>query len=102
FALNYTGVPNKTIWFDYPDIEPTMLTIGAAPTGTRLDGSPFYIDPSQRTSTGEPTVISDTWTIAEYLDRVYPEPGMLLPNGTKVLRALFQDHVTKYLFWLIS
>lgn len=107
YALNFKGVPYKTVWLEYPDIEPTFRSIGAIPISPKPDGSgPFYtlpviVDPSRRTPSGGPTIITDSWNIAEYLDNVYPSPGLLFPEGTKALQALFLNHVTTTLFYPI-
>ncbi|KAF9063082.1 hypothetical protein BDP27DRAFT_1335618 [Rhodocollybia butyracea] len=45
YSLNFKNVPYKTIWIEYPDIEPTMKKLGAQPTGLRQDGSPLYTLP---------------------------------------------------------
>ncbi|KAF8587651.1 hypothetical protein K439DRAFT_1630524 [Ramaria rubella] len=97
YVLNFKGVPYKTTWLEYPEIEPTMRDIGAAPTGVKPDGSPFYtlpviVDPSRRTPSGGPTIVSESFLIAEYLDEAYPTPGPLFPAGTKALQKLFYDH----------
>ncbi|KAF8578933.1 hypothetical protein K439DRAFT_1620918 [Ramaria rubella] len=96
YVLNFKGVPYKTTWLEYPEIEPTMRDLGAPPTGTKPDGSPFYtlpviVDPSRRTSSGGPTIVSESFLIAEYLDEAYPIPGPLFPAGTKALQKLFYD-----------
>ncbi|KAF8478302.1 hypothetical protein JB92DRAFT_3149624 [Gautieria morchelliformis] len=39
-ALNFTGLPFKTVGLKYPDIEPTLRGIGSAPT--------FFDNPSPR------------------------------------------------------
>ncbi|KAF8521807.1 hypothetical protein JB92DRAFT_2889328 [Gautieria morchelliformis] len=102
YALNYKGVPYKTIWLEYPEIEPTMRSIGAAPTTKKPDGSPLYtlpviVDPSRTAPSGGPTVISESFHITEYLDETYPTPstGALFPPGTKALQQLFYDHFYK-------
>ncbi|KAF8524615.1 hypothetical protein BU17DRAFT_63175 [Hysterangium stoloniferum] len=97
YALSFKGVEFQTVWLEYPEMEPTMRRIGAAPTGSRPDGSPFFTipvisDPIHRTPKGEATVISDSWKIAEHLDRHYPAPGLLFPDGTKALQSLFLDY----------
>ncbi|KAF8527802.1 hypothetical protein JB92DRAFT_2865298 [Gautieria morchelliformis] len=102
YALNYKGVPYKTVWLEYPEIEPTMRSIGAAPTRKKPDGSPLYtlpviVDPSRTAPSGGPTVVSESFHIAEYLDETYPTPstGALFPPGTKALQQLFYDHFYK-------
>ncbi|KAF8507815.1 hypothetical protein JB92DRAFT_2957157 [Gautieria morchelliformis] len=102
YALNYKGVPYKTVWLEYPEIEPTIRSIGAAPTRKKPDGSPLYtlpviVDPSRTAPSGGPTVVSESFHIAEYLDETYPTPstGALFPPGTKALQQLFYDHFFK-------
>ncbi|KAH7916806.1 hypothetical protein BJ138DRAFT_1096937 [Hygrophoropsis aurantiaca] len=94
FALNIKGVPYKTEWVELPDIEAIALTIGASPTGMRRNGNPFYTLPIiQDPNTGK--VISDSFTIAEYLDATYPDRTTLFPAGTKALIAAFEDEVQR-------
>jgi len=97
YALNFKGVKFQTLWLEYPEIEPTMRRIGAAPTNSRPDGSsvftiPVISDPIHRTPEGEATVISDSWKIAEHLDKYYPGPGLLFHTGTKALQSIFHDY----------
>lgn len=84
---------------DYPDIEPTLREIGAKPTGT-WPGSeqPFYslpviLDSSHLVDGNTPTVVSDSWAIAEYLDNVYPIPVKVIPDGMKALLWTFQNRI---------
>ncbi|KAF8476510.1 hypothetical protein JB92DRAFT_3050443 [Gautieria morchelliformis] len=103
YALDFKGIPYKTVWLEYPDIEPTLRSIGAAPTRTKPDGTPHYTipviaDPSRPTASGLPTVVSDSWLIAEYLDEAYPTPGLLLPEGSRALQMHFQQFVTSTVF----
>ncbi|KAF8509360.1 hypothetical protein BU17DRAFT_70460 [Hysterangium stoloniferum] len=103
-SLNFKGLQYRTVWLEYPDIEPTMKRIGASPGGTKPDGSPKYtipviVDPAHAAPDGTPIPITDSWKIAEYLDEKYPEPGLLFPKGTKALQSLFHDYaVTKGLY----
>ncbi|KAF8493839.1 hypothetical protein JB92DRAFT_2818570 [Gautieria morchelliformis] len=98
-ALNFKGLPFKTVWLEYPDIEPTLRDIGAAPTffdnpspRKWIYTIPVIVDPGHLTPAGDPTVVPDSWAIAEYLDETYPNQNILFPPGTKALQALFIDH----------
>jgi len=93
YALNYKGVPYKTIWLEYPEIEPLCKKIGAKPTEMKPDGvSPFYTLPViQDDSTG--AVVSDSSAIAAYLDVTYPDAPTLIPAGTAALQSAFHDTV---------
>jgi len=103
YALNFKGIPHKTIWIEYPDIEPTMRSIGASPTSTKANGKPHYtlpviVDPSRPSPSGGPTVVSESFLIAEYLDEAYPDTRPLFPAGTKALQKLFTDSFTTTMF----
>ncbi|KAL1744144.1 hypothetical protein HDZ31DRAFT_39322 [Schizophyllum fasciatum] len=81
YALNYKGLPFRTEWVEYPDIEGKCKEIGAEPTSTR-DGKPLYTCPViQDTSTGK--VVSDGPKIAKYLDEAYPDAPKLFPEGSE-------------------
>ncbi|KIJ52624.1 hypothetical protein M422DRAFT_156323 [Sphaerobolus stellatus SS14] len=99
-CLNIKEVPFKTEWVEYPDIKPTLLKLGAAPSRTLPDGSPYYTlpvisDPNNLTADGKPTIVSDSQNIAEYLDEQYPSKTRLIPEGTKALQKLFVKHFFK-------
>ncbi|KAF8079137.1 hypothetical protein FPV67DRAFT_1467644 [Lyophyllum atratum] len=90
FCLNFKGVPYKTEWVEYPDIEALAKKLGAPPTGKRPDGSPLYTvpiihDPSTNTT------VADSIAIAEYLDKTYPDTPKLLPTGTVALQNAFTN-----------
>ncbi|KAJ7174110.1 hypothetical protein C8R43DRAFT_977118 [Mycena crocata] len=90
YALNFKGIPYKTIWVEYLDIEPLCKEIGATPTRNKPDGRPHYTLPViQDTSTG--AVISDSTKIAEYLDATYPDTPRLMPKGTIALHRAFEE-----------
>jgi glutathione S-transferase len=86
-ALAFKGLPFKTIWVEFPDIADVCKKIGASPTAFD-NGSPVYTLPViQDPSTGK--VVSDSWTIAEYLDENYPDRPSLFPKGTRGLQWSF-------------
>ncbi|KAG5642388.1 hypothetical protein DXG03_002846 [Asterophora parasitica] len=85
YALNFKGIPYKTVWVEYPDIEKVSKKIGAPPTNEKPDGAPFYTlpaiyDPSTNTA------VSESILIAEYLDKTYPDTPKLLPGDTHALQ----------------
>jgi glutathione S-transferase len=58
----------------------------------KADGSPSYTLPVIfDDSTG--AVISESFAIAEYLDKTYPDTPRLFPPGTKTLQAGFADSI---------
>ncbi|THH30526.1 hypothetical protein EUX98_g3656 [Antrodiella citrinella] len=90
FALNIKGLKYRTEWVEYPDIEGLCKKLGAGPTGTQSDGSPYYTlpviyDPSTH------TVVADSIPIAEYLDDTYPDTPRLFAPGTRGLHAAFRS-----------
>lgn len=83
FALNFKGVPYSTSWVAMPDIAKVRKSLGQ-PAGRKFaDGTDFYTLPViQDAATG--TTVGDTFDIAIYLQRTYPESGAgdLLPAVT--------------------
>lgn len=90
YALNFKGLPYKTVWVEYPDIADLCKSIGAEPTDIREeDGSPYYSLPViQDPNTA--TVLSESALIAEYLDSTYPDTPRLIPSGTHALQTGFR------------
>lgn len=90
YALNVKGLPHKSVWVEYPDIEPLCKKIGAAPggkqpgTGAPLYTLPVIFDPNTN------AVVSDSAVIVAYLDKTYPSTPALLPAGTDALHEAFQ------------
>lgn len=92
YALNIKGVPYKTEWVEYPDIEALAKKIGAPATGTKGDGTPLYTLPIiNDPNTGK--VIADSFLIAIYLDATYPNGNTLFPHGTKPLIEAFESGI---------
>ncbi|KAF5341608.1 hypothetical protein D9758_014085 [Tetrapyrgos nigripes] len=91
-ALKYKGIPFKTVWVEYPDVELTLKAAGIPPTTQWPDGKPWYtlpaiVDPS----TG--VALADSFAIAEYLDKTYPDKPLLMPSHTKALQTAFNEAV---------
>ncbi|KZT34023.1 hypothetical protein SISSUDRAFT_1053431 [Sistotremastrum suecicum HHB10207 ss-3] len=96
FALGFKGVPHKTQWVEFPDVAQTIKAINGAPTSKLPDGSDFYTlpvisDPNVPGKT--PTVISDSWNIALYLDKHFPSAPLLIPPGTAILQEIYTEKV---------
>ncbi|TFK37162.1 hypothetical protein BDQ12DRAFT_685440 [Crucibulum laeve] len=90
YTLNYKGVPYKTEWVEYPDIEGICKKMGIPPTTKKPDGSDRYTLPAiYDSSTG--TGIADSLLIAAYLDKTYPDTPKVLPSGTAALQDAFVD-----------
>ncbi|KAF8798616.1 hypothetical protein BYT27DRAFT_7177613 [Phlegmacium glaucopus] len=93
FTLNYKGIPYRTEWIEYPDIEPHCKTLGINPTGKKPNGNPHYTLPAiHDPSTG--TYLADSLLIAEYLEKTYPDTPSVFPYQTESLQHAFQ-----FAFW---
>jgi glutathione S-transferase len=89
YALNFKKFNYRTHWVEFPDVTSVRKSLGAPPSRYHPDGTPFYTMPVlQILSTGE--VVGDTFDIALYLDKMYPDnERRLIPEGTVGLhRAL--------------
>jgi glutathione S-transferase len=94
YCLNFKGIPYKTTWLEYPDIEPLFRRLGipADEKATKPDGSPLYTvlaiyDPKTK------QYITDSMRIAEYLDQTYPDKPLLFPPGTHALINSFSESI---------
>ncbi|KAK7682716.1 hypothetical protein QCA50_014099 [Cerrena zonata] len=90
YALAFKGLPFRTEWIEYPDIEPTCKKLGAKHTRTRLDGTPVYTVPVISDPNTE-TAVEDSLNIAKYLDMTYPDTPRLFPDNTFVLHSAFTE-----------
>ncbi|KAK1234603.1 hypothetical protein PQX77_002192 [Marasmius sp. AFHP31] len=93
FALNYKKLPFKLISIPFGSIESTAKSIGAAPTETspfHISGPPRYCVPFLHdTNNDKNNVVSDSITIAEYLDATYPEtPRLFAKEDTAGVKEL--------------
>jgi hypothetical protein len=86
-SLRYKRIPYETVWVGFEDIERVAKEIGASPTSKKPDGRDLYTMPMIRDQeTGQ--VISDSFRIASYLDKKYPERS-LIPAGTETTQQEF-------------
>ncbi|KAI9058462.1 glutathione transferase FuA class [Trametes sanguinea] len=88
YCLNIKGLPYKTIWVEYPDIQAISRKIGATATEKRADGSfyhslPAIYDPNTNTA------LAESAAIVRYLDQTYPDTPRLIPYETDALHAAF-------------
>jgi len=103
FVLNCKAVEYKTIWVEYPDIEPLCKELGIEPTAKKADGRDHYTCPAICDPTGgSPKFISDSLKIADYLDEKYPETAPLFPNGTRGLQMVYVDNVKEMMAPLVD
>lgn len=98
--MNFKGVQYKTEWVELPDVEATRKRLGVPAVRKHWDGSDFFTLPViHDLSTGEK--VGDTFDIALYLDKAYPNGPTLLPPSTIGLTkafniqidAIFTNHV---------
>ncbi|KAJ7686862.1 hypothetical protein B0H17DRAFT_705483 [Mycena rosella] len=87
YALNFKGIPFKTVWVEHPDIEALCKKIGAK--STSATGLQYTLPVIHDPSTG--AVVSDSIEIAQYLDATYPSLPRLIPAGTAALHYAFTD-----------
>ncbi|KAG9049107.1 hypothetical protein FS837_011119 [Tulasnella sp. UAMH 9824] len=93
--LNLKGLPYRTEWVSYPDIQPTFEKLGIKHTSLKTDGSgrphytcPAIIDPTSP----EPTKVSDSTPIALYIEEAYPDVGpKVFPEASKEAQLEFFD-----------
>ncbi|KAI0063449.1 hypothetical protein BV25DRAFT_1824558 [Artomyces pyxidatus] len=90
FALNFKGLPYKTEWVEFPDIEALAKRLGAPHTAVRRDGSPFYSVPIIYDPEAQ-KYVANALDIALYLDRAYPDTPPLFPRGAEAFIAVFED-----------
>ncbi|EGN99550.1 hypothetical protein SERLA73DRAFT_106153 [Serpula lacrymans var. lacrymans S7.3] len=96
YTLAYKGLAFKTVWIELPDIAKRMKAIDAKPTGHKPDGSDSYTLPViQDPSTG--VVVSDSFAIAEYLEKTYPSKPTLFPHDSVALISVFDSALMKSL-----
>jgi glutathione S-transferase len=107
-------IPYKTIWLEYPDIKKTLSEAGIAHTDMGNDGGPRFtcpaiIDPQpgslgitgEGDNDGSVVAMADSFLIADYLDKKYPEPS-LFPHGSRALQHSFLQYWGKKLISLNS
>ena len=92
--MNYKGIPYRTEWVEFPDIEAVSKKLGTEPTLHRSDGHPLYTLPAiHDPSTG--VYIADSSAIIEYLEKTYPDTPSVFPNGTIGLQKAFEASFVK-------
>lgn len=99
-ALNFKNANYRTQWVELPDVTSTRKSLGIGACRHWADGSEYYTLPVLKNSkTGE--VIGDSFDIALYLDKLYPDgPTLVAPMTRGLLKAfnaqvdyIFTNHV---------
>ena len=88
FVLGYKNLPFETVWVEYPDIAPKLKEIGASANKLRDGREQYTVPVLSDPNTG--ALITDSWVIAEYLDKTYPEKPVF-PEGSKGLITAFDS-----------
>ncbi|KAI3321644.1 hypothetical protein HD806DRAFT_159331 [Xylariaceae sp. AK1471] len=92
YALNFKNISHQTEWVEMPDVPSVRQKLGVKTTDKYADGTPYYTLPILKDdSTGK--LIGETFDIAVYLDKTYPEGPSLFPEGSIGLTAAFNDYV---------
>jgi glutathione S-transferase len=85
--LNYKGLPYCTKWVEYPDIAALYLENGIQPTEIRQGSIPYYSLPViQDDCSGKPIFVADSFEIAKYLDKTYPNTPRVIPEGEEAIQ----------------
>ncbi|KAH9476123.1 Glutathione S-transferase-like protein ustS [Psilocybe cubensis] len=95
FILNFKGLPYETVWIELQDVERALSHIKAPPSSVRSDGRPVYtlpviVDPTRNPHS--PIILSNSNTIAEYLEDTYPARP-IFPQGSRAVQALFVHYI---------
>jgi glutathione S-transferase len=72
--LNYKGIPYRTIFLEFPDIEPTLKMLGLVP-GESASGK-YTVPAIHHVPTN--TYMMDSAPIAQFLESTYPDPPVPL------------------------
>lgn len=94
YALNFKCAHFTTEWVDLADVTSVRKRLGADPVRFFGDGEPFYTLPLLKDPSADNTVVGDSFDIAVYLERKYPEAPSLFPNASSIgLYASFNAHM---------
>ncbi|RJE25434.1 hypothetical protein PHISCL_02257 [Aspergillus sclerotialis] len=73
-ALNFKGLPYSTTWVQLPDIPEVRKSLKVPASRKFADGSDFYTLPIINDPTTK-SLVGDTFDIAVYLQKTYPDSG---------------------------
>ncbi|KAI1264455.1 hypothetical protein F5Y18DRAFT_82170 [Xylariaceae sp. FL1019] len=92
YALNYKGIPYHTEFVDFPDIPSVRQSLNVKTIDTYADGSTRYTLPILKDESTN-ALIGETWDMAVYLEKQYPQGPSLFPNGSIGLIKSFNEYV---------
>ncbi|KAF5348514.1 hypothetical protein D9756_009567 [Leucocoprinus leucothites] len=88
YVLNLKKLPYQTVYVDFEDIDRVIREAGIPPSHHNADGKPMHTVPSIiDDATG--AAVTDSYKIAEYLDKQYPDTPRAFPVGTEALQGAF-------------
>ncbi|KAI1180463.1 hypothetical protein F4777DRAFT_530491 [Nemania sp. FL0916] len=91
YALNFKRANFVTEWVDLSEVTSTRKNLGANPVRFFNDGEPFDTLPVIK-DTSTHTVVGDSFDIAVYLDKKYPNSPLLFRHSIG-LYAAFNAHI---------
>ncbi|KAI0906776.1 hypothetical protein F4823DRAFT_605627 [Ustulina deusta] len=91
YALNFKRADFVTEWVDVPEVTSTRQSLGLDPVRFFSDGEPFHTLPVIK-DTPTNTLVGDSFDIAVYLDKRYPN-GPALFRHSIGLYAAFNTHI---------
>eukprot|EP01111_Echinosteliopsis_oligospora_P017920 TRINITY_DN795_c0_g1_i3.p1 TRINITY_DN795_c0_g1~~TRINITY_DN795_c0_g1_i3.p1 ORF type:complete len:258 (-),score=52.15 TRINITY_DN795_c0_g1_i3:47-820(-) len=92
YALNFKGVDYRTEWVELPDVTSLRKSLGVAASRQFPDGSDYFTLPIIKNTTNG-TFVGDSFDIAVYLDKTYPNKPTLIPDSTIGLHTAFNAQV---------
>ncbi|GAP85415.1 putative glutathione s-transferase [Rosellinia necatrix] len=92
YALNFKRADFVTEWVDLTEVESTRKRLGADPVRFFADGAPFYTLPVVEDASAGGAVVGDSFDIAVYLDKKYPEAPPLFRHSIGIYAA-FNAHI---------
>ncbi|KAI0112526.1 hypothetical protein GGR51DRAFT_507382 [Nemania sp. FL0031] len=91
YALNFKRANFVTKWVDLSEVTSTRKSLGADPVRFFADGEPFYTLPVIK-DPSDNKVVGDSFDIAVYLDKKYPDAPRLFRHSIG-LYAAFNAHI---------
>ncbi|KAF2757343.1 hypothetical protein EJ05DRAFT_476612 [Pseudovirgaria hyperparasitica] len=101
--LNYKKVPYKTVFLEFPDIEPELKKLGIHPHSDASSTKPAYTVPAIIHHPSS-TYLMDSVHISQFLESTYPHPPVPLSTtfGDGIILAARSTGVPAYRISLLS
>lgn len=85
YVLDLKKLSYKTVYLEFSELKSVLQRVGGQPGGFVSLTVPAIVD----NATG--SAVSDSYQIAEYLDKQYPDTPKAFPSGSEALQAAFYD-----------